>query len=99
MPRAQKGFSHGAPLSQCATFKLVEMTKGAPLSTALRNEYRFCTWCMNPEGEFLEGVRAALVDKDRNPKWKYGNFSDIPDALMDRLEEPALDGDLDLTEA
>jgi len=27
--------------------------------------------------EFFEGIRALLVDKDRNPKWKYTNIKDV----------------------
>lgn len=33
-------------------------------------------------GDFLEGVRAQLVDKDRAPHWKYASLAKVPPALM-----------------
>ena len=28
-------------------------------------------------GEFLEGIRAAVIDKDRNPQWRTPMLEDI----------------------
>lgn len=38
--------------------------------------------------DFYEGVRAAVVDKDRNPKWSPANVAEVPDALVAEYLHP-----------
>jgi hypothetical protein len=39
--------------------------------------------------EFAEGVRALLVDKDRQPKWQFATVQDVPmDVLESFFAEP-----------
>ena len=47
------------------------------IEAALRNEYRF-TYRSIDEGELLEGIRAAVIDKDRAPKWSPARIEDLP---------------------
>lgn len=35
--------------------------------------------------EFAEGVRARLLDRDRDPRWCYQSVADVPDAEIDAL--------------
>ena len=58
------------PLSMACTLELVRAARREPgLAKALTREYRFTYRAAN-EGELLEGVRAAVIDKDRTPQWR-----------------------------
>ncbi|HRD78400.1 MAG TPA: enoyl-CoA hydratase/isomerase family protein [Hyphomicrobiaceae bacterium] len=46
------------------------------LARALEIEYRLCVR-MFEDGEFIEGVRAAIVDKDRSPKWRPATLAEV----------------------
>jgi hypothetical protein len=39
-------------------------------------------------GEFLEGVRALLVDKDRTPKWNPPRLEDVTPAMVEAFLAP-----------
>jgi hypothetical protein len=28
-------------------------------------------------GDFLEGIRAAIIDKDKSPKWRHASLNDV----------------------
>ena len=43
---------------------------------------------------FYEGVRALLVDKDRNPRWSPASLEAVSDAEVQRHFQPLAHGDL-----
>jgi len=53
---------------------------------ALELEYRF-TYRAMEHGDFLEGIRAAIIDKDRIPHWQH-QIDDVPLAAMSRMLLP-----------
>jgi len=54
---------------------------------ALEAEFRLCTH-LYEDGEFIEGVRALLVDKDRKPRWRHARLEDVTSADVERLFAP-----------
>ena len=54
------------------TIEILHRLRSTNLSIrkALELEYRFTFRAME-HGDFLEGIRAAIIDKDRNPSWKH----------------------------
>jgi len=40
------------------------------------------------EREFLEGVRALLIDKDKQPAWLYPTITSVPFSLIERFYQP-----------
>ncbi|TPE53803.1 enoyl-CoA hydratase/isomerase family protein [Amaricoccus solimangrovi] len=58
------------PLSLACALELVRAARAEPgIEAALRREYRF-TYRAASQGELLEGIRAAVIDKDRAPVWR-----------------------------
>ena len=51
------------------------------LEDALNVEFRLCVRLFE-DGEFIEGVRALIVDKDRQPKWSPARLRDVPPELI-----------------
>ena len=59
-----------SPLSMACTMELVRAARAGPgIEAAVRREYRFTSRSIE-HGELMEGIRAAIIDKDRAPKWR-----------------------------
>jgi enoyl-CoA hydratase len=59
-----------SPLSMACTLELVRLARAEPgIESAVRREYRFTSRSIE-HGELMEGIRAAIIDKDRAPKWR-----------------------------
>jgi 3-hydroxyisobutyrate dehydrogenase len=78
----------GSPLAMAATIEALHRLRGPSLSMtkALELEYRF-SWRAMEHGDFLEGIRAAIIDKDRSPKWQFAG-QDVPTAAVARMLAP-----------
>jgi enoyl-CoA hydratase len=57
------------------------------LEEALNFEYRLVVRLFE-HGEFSEGIRALLVDKDKAPKWNPPRLEDVTDEMVGRLSAP-----------
>lgn len=69
-----------SPTSLKVTLALYERGRTAPdLRTCLENEFSV-TAGMIAGHDFYEGVRAAIIDKDRNPRWRPAAFDEVSHA-------------------
>lgn len=92
---ALKPLLRNSPLSMAATLALVRAARGdLQIYDSLAREYRF-TYRATVDSDFLEGVRAQIIDKDRNPNWS----ADPSDAHVRALMEPLGDADLQWEES
>lgn len=73
---ARETLSRNAPLSMACAVELIHRARLRDrMDEALRNEYRF-GFRIVEMGDFQEGIRAAIIDRDKSPKWRH----DAPEA-------------------
>ncbi len=69
------------PLSLACTIEIIHRVRGLDtIEAALGMEYRF-TFRSAEMGDFVEGIRAAIIDKDRDPKWQHASIEEV--SLLD----------------
>ena len=66
--RALTTYRQGCPTTACLTYELYHKVKDLSLEQVLYLEANVAVHCANYP-DFKEGVRALLIDKDKNPKW------------------------------
>ena len=87
-PDALKLMGRNAPLSMACTVEILHRLRGPSLTQrkALELEYRFTFRAME-HGDFLEGIRAQIIDKDRSPKWKFADQA-VPGVEVSKMLQP-----------
>ena len=85
---ALKKLSRACPLSTACAVEMMHRLRGPTLTMpkALELEYRF-TFRAAEHGDFLEGIRAAIIDKDRTPRWQYADMN-VPVAAVAKMLQP-----------
>lgn len=87
--RAAKLMSRNAPLAmQVCRHILTAVRKSPDIKTALDHEFRYTYRCV-AQGDFIEGIRAAIIDRDRDPQWQKVTDDQIA-AMTAPLGEHAL---------
>ena len=72
-----------SPTSMKVTLRLLRLGRAsAALRECLQREFE-ASHAVMESAEFYEGVRAAVIDKDRNPKWHPAIVQDVTPALVD----------------
>ncbi len=82
-----------SPLSAACTLAAIGRVRGKPVREALGLEYRFTARAAE-QGDFLEGIRAAVIDKDRAPRWRHTALSDVTEAEIAAMLAPLETGEL-----
>ena len=76
-----------APTALKVAFHLVRQGASRPLAECLRQEYRAAAH-LHARSDLKEGVRAAVIDKDRAPKWQPSALAAVTDAEIAALLAP-----------
>ncbi|KTD98222.1 enoyl-CoA hydratase/isomerase family protein [Pseudoalteromonas sp. H71] len=81
LQRAQKSLKHGCPLSCALVSEQLKASKDKSLLDCFKMELGMSVRA-GEVGEFQEGVRALLIDKDGAPNWQYKTLSDVPQTII-----------------
>jgi enoyl-CoA hydratase/carnithine racemase len=75
-----------SPTSLKVTLKALRRGLIVDLATCLQMEYRLCEHFMQSH-DFYEGVRALIVDKDKNPQWLPVTLDKVTHEIVDSYFE------------
>jgi enoyl-CoA hydratase len=79
-----KTLNEKSPRGMVITLKLLRLARtSSSLEECLVREYRAALEVFRSD-DFREGVRAAVIDKDRNPKWSPARIEDVTPEMVAR---------------
>lgn len=84
LQKAKESLAYGSPITAHIVFELLKLGQSKILADSFRLELGLSVQC-GKLGEFTEGVRALLMDKDLTPNWQYKTVSDVPQSVIDEL--------------
>jgi enoyl-CoA hydratase/carnithine racemase len=77
-----KTLQEKSPRGMVVALKLLRLARGSrSLEECLVREYRAALEVFRSD-DFREGVRAAVIDKDRNPRWSPAAIEDVTDKMI-----------------
>jgi enoyl-CoA hydratase len=76
-----------SPTGLAVTLAAIRAARELPdLRAALAQEYALVMWFATTQPDLVEGIRAQLVDKDRNPQWRPATIGELaPDTAASAL--------------
>ena len=82
-----KALGRNSPLSMACGLEIIRRGRAFDnIRPSLEQEFRF-TYRSGESGEFVEGIRAAIIDKDRNPQWTH-TLDNPPAAMVMKMLMP-----------
>ena len=77
-----KALNEKSPRGMVVALKLLRLARrSSSLEECLVREYRAALEVFRSD-DFREGVRAAVIDKDRNPKWSPARIEDVTPEMV-----------------
>jgi enoyl-CoA hydratase/carnithine racemase len=87
LAKARDSLAHGSKLAARWIHRQLWETRHASLREVFQAEIQLVTNIVR-HPEFAEGVRALLIDKDRNPQWAYPSSREVPEDVLDNFFAP-----------
>lgn len=77
----------GSPAAMAFITRQLHQGRHFSLAQVFRSELSLAM-NISESGEFAEGIRALLIDKDRQPSWRFQHLSAVDRQWLDQLFEP-----------
>ncbi len=87
LAKARDSLDHGSKLAARWIHRQLYETRHASLREVFQAEIQLVTNIVR-HPEFAEGVRALLIDKDRNPRWAYPSSREVPEDVLNNFFAP-----------
>ncbi|GAC14217.1 enoyl-CoA hydratase/isomerase family protein [Aliiglaciecola lipolytica] len=86
LKKAQSSLTYSSPITMHLVFEQLRRGRELSLAECFKMELIMSCRCAT-YGEFQEGVRALLIDKDRNPNWAFSSTSDVDKQTIEQFFE------------
>ena len=91
LANAAAAFAKGAPTSARLAIEMQRRARHLSLADVFRLEWQASVGCCM-HGDFAEGVRALLIDKDKSPRWRPATLAEVDDASIASMLAPRFEG-------
>ena len=88
---AMNTYRSGSPTTARVTVEQMRRAQDMSLADMFRMELVIAYQCIR-HPDFPEGIRALLIDKDRNPQWRFKSAREVPDAYVAEHFQPVWAG-------
>ena len=84
--KAAGRMSGSSPAALSTWWRYWQRGDGLDIDDILRCDHRLVAAYIR-NGEFREGVRALIIDKDRSPQWRHRTVEEVDNVWLQRMEE------------
>lgn len=84
MERAQKTLANGCPITAHLVWEQLQVGTELSIEECYQLELTLSVNCA-VKGDFVEGIRALLIDKDKEPNWRYPKIGEVPPWFLDEM--------------
>ncbi|GGF56719.1 enoyl-CoA hydratase/isomerase family protein [Alteromonas lipolytica] len=83
LAKVQHSLRQGSPITMHLVWEQIQRGRHLSLAECFKMELIMSCRCAE-SGEFAEGVRALLIDKDKTPHWQFSRVEEVPEAVVKR---------------
>lgn len=84
--KAASTLAAGSPTSAALVWRQYHECRQNSLSEVFNKERKLSLRCLE-KGEMAEGIRALLIDKDKQPRWRYASVEDLESSWINNFFE------------